>query len=89
MSISEFLAHTLVPMRMLAPGQRARIGTLVGQADHTHRLEEMGLRRGAIVEMIQPGSPCIVRVAGTTLCFRECDLMGILVEVTPLSKSAS
>ena len=87
-SISEYAADTLLPLRMLAPGQRALIGALVGQADHAHRLEEMGLRRGETVEMVQPGSPCIVRVAGTTLCFRDCDLVGILVEVTPQSKSA-
>jgi hypothetical protein len=32
-----------------------------------------------VIEMVQPGSPCIVRLAGHKLCFRESDVMGILV----------
>ncbi len=70
----------LLPLRFLTSGRRALIGALIGQADHVHRLEEMGLRRGATVEMVQSGSPCIVRVAQSTLCFRACDLVGILVD---------
>jgi Fe2+ transport system protein FeoA len=47
-------------------------------------LHELGLRRGAEVEMIQPGSPCIVRLEGHRLCLRGDELLNVLVrpEVT-------
>lgn len=69
----------LLPLQLLAPGQAACVEQLYGQPDDVHRLEELGLRRGAEIEMVQTGSPCIVRVAGSKLCFRECDLLRVLV----------
>lgn len=71
----------LIPMRYLAVGQVAQIGQLVGQAEQVHRLEELGLRRGTTIEMVQSGSPCIIRVAGSKICFRDCDLVNVLVHV--------
>jgi Fe2+ transport system protein FeoA len=68
-------------MRYLAVGQVAQIGQLVGQAEQVHRLEELGLRRGTTIEMVQSGSPCIIRVAGSKICFRDCDLVNVLVHV--------
>lgn len=64
---------------MLAPGQFALVEQLYGQTEQVHRLEELGLRQGVEVEMVQSGSPCIIRVAGSKLCFRECDLLSVLV----------
>lgn len=69
----------LVPIQLLAPGQSAFVDQLFGQPEQVHRLEELGLRRGVEIEMVQNGSPCIVRVAGSKLCFRECDLLSVLV----------
>jgi Fe2+ transport system protein FeoA len=43
------------------------------------RLEEMGLREGTEVEMVQPGSPCIVRLGDVKLCFRETELIHVMV----------
>ena len=73
------LAVEMIPLQLLARGEFAEIGELVGKPDHVHRLHELGLSSGTIVEMIQPGSPCIVRMAGQKFCFRESDSMGILV----------
>lgn len=71
--------NDLVPLRMLARGQTAAIGELVGGPEHVHRLRELGLHSGAQIEMLRPGSPCIVRIDGQRLCFRETELVGILV----------
>ena len=71
----------LIPLRFLAAGQVAHIGQLVGQPEQVHRLEELGLRRGTTIEMVQPGSPCIIRVGGSKMCFRDCDLVNVLVRV--------
>lgn len=71
--------HDLIPLQMVGAGQHGRIEELVGSADHVHRLEEMGLRRGTCFEVVKSGSPCIVRVAGHKLAIRDGDLFGVLV----------
>lgn len=69
----------LVPVRFLARGQSAEISELIGRPEQVQRLHELGLRSGVQIEMVQPGSPCIVKLAEQRLCFRESDLVGILV----------
>ena len=69
----------LLPLNLLARGQCASIEQLVGHADHVHRLEELGLRIGVSIKMLQPGIPCIVRVADQKLCFRDADLLNVIV----------
>ena len=71
----------LIPLGSLRAGPRALVEQVLGQADHVHRLEELGIRGGASVEMLQAGSPCIVQLAGNKLCFRGGETMSILVRV--------
>lgn len=70
----------VIPIALLPAGQSARIDQLLGAPEQVHRLEELGLRRGAAIIMVQPGSPCIIGLAGSRLCFRESDAAAILVE---------
>ncbi len=67
--------HDLIPLSLLSPGQSADVGQVLGRPEHVQRLEELGLRGGATVEMVQSGSPCIIRLAGQKLCFRSDDEM--------------
>jgi len=69
----------LVPLTMLRAGQVADVRQVVGQPEQVRRLEELGLRGGARLEMVRSGSPCIVRVAGSTFCFREGELLSVIV----------
>ncbi len=71
--------HELIPLHILERGQTAEVGQLMGLPEQVLRLEELGLRQGAVVEMVDPGVPCIVRVAGSKLCFRNGDLLSVLV----------
>ena len=71
--------HDLIPLNLLTSGESASIGQVLGQPEHVHRLEELGLRGGAKVEMVQTGSPCIIRLAGQKLCFRADELLSVLV----------
>jgi Fe2+ transport system protein FeoA len=71
--------HERVPLAHLPPGQTALIDELLGNPAQIHRLEEMGLRRGAKVEVVQPGRPCIIRLGGHKLCFRTDELTSVLV----------
>ena len=80
--------YELLPLPLLRPGQRARIDQLMGRADDVHRLQELGLRVGTAVEMVQPGSPCIVSLAGTRLCFRGCEATSVLVRLGESQETA-
>ena len=71
--------HDIIPLNLLLPGQFAEIDQVLGQPEQVHRLEELGLRGGTSVEMLQSGSPCIIRLAGHKLCFRADELLSVLV----------
>lgn len=71
--------HDLVPLTTLRSGQLAEIRQIVGLPEQVRRLEELGLRDGARLEMVRSGSPCIVRVAGSTLCFRDGEMLSVIV----------
>lgn len=73
--------HDAIPLQLLANGQAGAIAAVVGKCESVHRLHEMGLREGAEVEMIQPGSPCIIRLGEHRLCMRADDLVSVLVRV--------
>lgn len=68
-----------IPLNELDRGRRAHIAQLVGSADQVQRLKELGLQQGVNLEMVRPGSPCIVRLLGHTLCIRGNDLLNVLV----------
>lgn len=70
----------LIPLRMLQPGQSARIGQIMGDPQQVHRLEELGLRQGTQVQMVQAGSPCIIQLAGHKLCFRQNEALNVFVQ---------
>lgn len=71
----------LIPLKMMSQGQTGKVDQLMGRVDDVHRLEELGLRRGTRVEMVQAGTPCIIRLSGHKLCFRDNDLFNVLVDV--------
>jgi ferrous iron transport protein A len=69
----------LMPLAVLRRGQVAEVGQLVGAPEQIRRLEELGLRTGARLEMIRSGAPCIIRVDGSRLCFRDDGISRVLV----------
>jgi len=71
--------HDLVPLNALMRGQSARVDQVVGLPEQVHRLEELGIRSGAEVQMLEPGRACIVRLAGSKFCFRSDELLSVLV----------
>jgi ferrous iron transport protein A len=69
------------PLHMLTVGQRAHIDQLVGRPDEVHRLQELGMHVGKSVEMLQTGSPCIVKLDGSRLAFRDHEGFRVLVRL--------
>ncbi len=78
--MTDEVPHELLPLSLLTAGQSGRVREIVAPRDEAHRLAEMGLRPGAVIEIVQPGSPCIVRLAGQTICFRPGEAGHVLVE---------
>lgn len=72
--------NNLIPLDHLKQGQAAQIGTVLGQADHVHRLHELGLRGGSRIEVFRPGNPCIVRIAGNKVCIRSDHRLRVMVQ---------
>ncbi|MBI1246584.1 hypothetical protein GC197_01925 [bacterium] len=68
-----------IPLSMVRSGSIVRISQIVGGCDDVKRMAELGLQNGTEVEMVQSGSPCIVRVGQCKLCFRQSDILNILV----------
>ena len=73
--------HDLLPLTALLPGQVAEVRQVVGRPEQVRRLEELGVRGGMVLEVVQAGTPCIIRVGGTKLCFRDCEMCSVLVAV--------
>jgi len=69
-----------IPLGDLSAGQSACVSRISGRADQVHRLEEFGLRGGTRIEMFRRGNPCILRMAGSKICFRPNDLLSVMVE---------
>jgi Fe2+ transport system protein FeoA len=69
------------PLQFLPPGQTADIDQVLGDPDSVHRLQEMGMRVGDQVEMVQAGDPCIVRLRGHKLCIRDGNHFQVLVRM--------
>jgi ferrous iron transport protein A len=68
-----------VPLSLLRRGEVASVLQLVGAPDSVRRLHELGIRIGTLVEIVRGGSPCIVRIDGSTLCFRDDEQVRVLV----------
>ncbi len=74
-------ALPLIPLEMLSAGEEGCIHDIAGSAEFVHRLEEMGLRIGASVCMVQPGTPCILAVGNHRFSLRIEESATVLVEV--------
>lgn len=68
-----------IPLNRLPAGQSARIDSILGRADHVHRLKEFGLSGGTKIEMFRSGNPCIIRLAGNKVCIRADGELSVLV----------
>ena len=80
------MSPDLLPLSLLRVGQRAEVDAVVGPPADVQRLGEIGLRDGTSIEMLQPGSPCIIRLSGQKLCFRSDDLLRVLVRIDPAQR---
>ena len=69
----------MMPIEHLHPGQIAEVNDIVGPVEQVRRLAEIGLKRGARLELLRGGSPCIVRIDGAVFCYRDDASVRVLV----------
>lgn len=72
-----------VPFESLAENQRGRVVDVEGPDGWKHRLEEIGVREGTIVQLIKRGNPCILGIGNHRLSFRPDP--GVMLLVEPMS----
>jgi ferrous iron transport protein A len=73
------ILSVVIPLHLLQGGEKAVVETVYGDTCQVHRLRELGLHDGATIEMLQSGSPCIIRLGGQRLCFRGDEMTSVLV----------
>lgn len=69
----------LLPLDMLKAGETAEIAAVCGSAAWVGRMAEMGVREGCKLEVLQPGSNCLLKISNCKLCIRSCTESQILV----------
>lgn len=75
-----------MPLDCLRSGESGDVAELHGDAVLVHRLEEMGLRPGTRVRVLQAGCPMLVQVGESRLSLR---MDGLDVLVRPLLIAAA
>jgi len=71
----------IIPLNLLRTGSKAANDTINGDPVEVQRMEELGLRKGSEIEVLQHGCPCIVRCRGAKYCLRGNDCNCVWVRV--------
>lgn len=76
---SNVKSQEILPVEMLSSGVWADVAEVQGESSWVSRLAELGVRVGSRLQMLQPGSPCLLAVGGSRLSLRADLAMQILV----------
>ncbi len=71
----------LMPLELMAPGETGVIEQVQGQPEWIGRMAELGIRHGNRVQVLSPGSPCLLLVGDCRLCLRVDECARILVRL--------
>ena len=73
----------MLPLEMLRPGEWAEVAHVHGEPSWVGRMGELGIRTGCRVQMVQPGTPCLLQVENCRLSLRgdcNCQVLVTLVD---------
>jgi ferrous iron transport protein A len=73
------LNDNILPIEFLAPGAWADVTEVNGEPAWVCRMAELGVRSGCRLQVIRPGTPCLLNVGGCRLCLRTESCMQVLV----------
>jgi ferrous iron transport protein A len=77
------VSDNLLPLELLHSGACAVVEHVDGQPDWVGRLAALGIRHGCRLEVVRPGSPCLLQIDGCRLCLRGDE--GCRIFVRPVS----
>jgi ferrous iron transport protein A len=69
----------LLPLELLHPGQWGDVAEVCGEPAFVGRMAELGVRSGSRLQVLQPGSPCLLQIGDSRLSLRTDTLAQILV----------
>lgn len=78
-----------LPLELLRAGEWGAVLAVHGEVRWVSRMAELGFRPGVRVQVLQPGSPCLVRLGNCRLSLRGDDAMQVFVHPVPPEESAS
>ena len=78
----------LHPIETLSSGVWADVAEVHGETSWVSRLAELGVRAGSRLQVLQPGSPCLLQVGGSRLSLRPELAMHILVRPVILTSES-
>lgn len=73
-------AEMYLPLDYLRAGEQAEVVDVTGDAATVGRMAELGIRLGCRLQVLQPGSPCLIELTGSRLCLRGDTCSRILVK---------
>jgi ferrous iron transport protein A len=77
--------HDLLPVERVSSGVWADVAEIHGESGWVSRLAELGLRAGSRLQVLQPGSPCLLQVGESRLSLRAESTKQILVRPVVLT----
>src|SRR5262249_61884427 len=77
--VSIVACDQLLPLELLNGGDWAEVAEVTGEPSWVGRLAELGVRAGCRLQVLQPGSPCLLQVGGSRLRLRADWVLQILV----------
>jgi ferrous iron transport protein A len=77
--------HDLLPVERVSSGVWADVAEIHGESGWVSRLAELGLRAGSRLQVLQPGSPCLLQVGESRLSLRAESTKQILVRPVALT----
>lgn len=75
----------ITPLSALRTGEIGHIHSVVGASDFVRRLAELGLSSGAEIEMVRPGTTCILRINNAKICIRGDELLRVMISPLPMA----
>jgi ferrous iron transport protein A len=70
-----------MPLELLHAGQWGDVADIAGEESCVNRLAELGMRIGSRLQVLQPGSPCLLQIGESRLSLRGEWNMQILVRL--------
>jgi Fe2+ transport system protein FeoA len=71
--------ETLLPLELMRDGEWGDVALVQGEPGWVGRMAELGVRVGCRLQVLQPGSPCLVRIGSSRLSLRGDEALQILV----------